>query len=133
MEPIIDNVNPGVKQLPGQLIRCTYDGLPFEYTEWDDLYVVGDIPPGIWDKIRKEQEDYMQDPDWESDDLIEITFMLLSKHIGCEVSVFPAGQIPALRNVLCDFSRVRLPNGDQIVLYDEGVFCTNPACFKPLT
>jgi len=46
--------------LPGELVKCTYEGLPLEFEEWDDLYVVGNIPADIWDEIRDKHEEHMK-------------------------------------------------------------------------
>ena len=131
-------------QLPGQLIKLTYEGLPLEFPEWDDLYVVGTIPPGIWDTIRQRHQDFMRDPDWMIDELTQITIDSL-RAAGCQVFTFSgSSEFTALpgdfpeedKDILCDWCRCSIPYGDQIVTSNatgDARFCTESCLLEALT
>ena len=119
-------------ELPGQLVTLTYDGLPVDHSR-DDIYVVGDIPPGIWDVIRDRHEEYMRDNpgDWTGDDLFDITVEYL-RYKGFAVFTFSDFvEFPAMRNVLCDWCKCIVPSG--IIQYKEALFCTESCLFEALT
>ena len=124
--------------LPGELVKCTYEGLPLDFEEWDDLYVVGDIPAGIWDKIRDKHEEHMKNRpgDWQVDELGEITVQTL-KEAGLRVYTFRKScEFPAMRNVLCDFCRCIIPDGDKIVRTEttrDAGFCSVSCLYEALT
>ena len=114
-----------MEQMEGQLVKLTYEGLPLEYEEWDDLYIVGNIPPDIWDTIRKRHEEYMRDPDWMVDELTNITVETLEA-AGLKVYTFSgSSEFPALRNILCDWCRCQITDGDRSVQYKDAPYITS--------
>ena len=120
------------RELPGHLIKLTYEGLPLKYEEWDYFYVVGDIPVNIWDNIRDKHEEYMRDPDWMVDELTKITVETLEE-AGLKVYTFSrSSEFPAMRNILCDWCRCAMGSGDHLVHYKEDVFCTESCLFEAL-
>ena len=120
-------------QLKGQLIKITYEGLPLEFEEWDDLYIEGEIPLGIWDEIRTKHEEHMRDPDWMVEELTEITIKALEA-AGCKVYTFSgSGEFPALRNVLCNWCCCQMAGSYHETHFREAVFCTESCLFEALT
>jgi hypothetical protein len=127
----------GISHLPGHLVKCTYEGLPLEFPEWDDLYIEGEIPVGIWDVIRQKHAEYMkgEPEDWQVDELADITINTLTE-AGLKVYGFASSsEFPALHDPihLCDWCRCEMPDGDRVVQFRDSTFCTESCLFEALT
>jgi hypothetical protein len=127
----------GITHLPGHLVKCTYEGLPLELPEWDDFYIEGEIPVGIWDTIRQKHAEYMkgEPEDWQVETLADITIDTLTE-AGLKVYGFASSsEFPALQEpiTLCDWCRCEMPEGDRVVRYKDSIFCTESCLFEALT
>ncbi len=127
----------GMSHLPGQLVKCTYEGLPLEFPEWDDFYIEGEIPVGIWDTIRQKHAEYMKNNpgEWQVEELADITIDTLTG-AGLKVYGFASSsEFPALHDPihLCDWCRCEMPTGDRVVRYKDSIFCTESCLFEALT
>jgi len=125
--------------LSGELIQCTYEGLPLEYEQFDFVYVEGNIPFGIWDVIRAKHEEYMKgEPgEWQVDVLFDITLETLRSVPGLKVYTFGKGStFPALSSdQLCGWCHSMMVEGDKRVTSEatgDAVFCSNSCLFDAL-
>lgn len=137
LNPIIIEPAGAQHTLKGTLVKCTYEGLPFEFPEWDDLFVVGTIPVGIWDTIRAKHKEAMRDPDWSYEDLIDITINTLTE-AGCTVYNFACSEtFPAIiDDHTCAFCHDIIPKGDNLITSDstgDAVFCSTSCLFEAMT